>query len=521
MKFNQTRQQFTSDYDCIVIGAGNGGLASALQLAKKGVRVLLVEQHNLPGGFASSFVRGRFEFEIALHEIADVGPYSTKQSLREMLEDDFGLNIEWVEVPEAYHLIIDEKKNPLDIKVPFGLTNFINTVEQIAPGSREAVTRYIAVCKEAIDGLLYLKQSRGKPNKLHLIKNYPSFIKTSAYTVEEVLDAMHISHEARSVLNGYWCYLGLPPNRLGFTLFGAMLNRYISTYGFIPRLRSHELTLKLAERFKECGGQIAFNTRVDKILVKDEQVYGIETHCQEVINSKYIICNLSPTVVFNKLIHPKTQVPKQALRECNARLHGSSAFVVYMGLDALPKEIGLDSYSYFIMDNHDINDIYNSFGRLEAPLGQATVCLNNAIPDCSPPGTSIVSITTLFQPHVWQGVRQEDYFKLKSEIAAGLIEKLEKATGASIRKYIEEIEIATPQTMARYTSSYEGIVYGYEPEPWDSIIARMKGMQAERHFAGLSFCGGFGFRSHGYLNALSTGQTAALMTYKEILEGRN
>ena len=33
------------------------------------VRVLLLEQHNLPGGFATSFVRGRFEFEAALHEL--------------------------------------------------------------------------------------------------------------------------------------------------------------------------------------------------------------------------------------------------------------------------------------------------------------------------------------------------------------------------------------------------------------------------------------------------------------------
>ena len=42
-------------YDAIVVGAGLGGLSSACRLAKAGKKVLLIEQHNLPGGVASSF----------------------------------------------------------------------------------------------------------------------------------------------------------------------------------------------------------------------------------------------------------------------------------------------------------------------------------------------------------------------------------------------------------------------------------------------------------------------------------
>ena len=56
-------------YDAIVIGAGNGGLTSATRLALNGMKTLLLEKHNLPGGFATSFVRGRFECEGSLHEL--------------------------------------------------------------------------------------------------------------------------------------------------------------------------------------------------------------------------------------------------------------------------------------------------------------------------------------------------------------------------------------------------------------------------------------------------------------------
>ncbi|MBQ4596071.1 MAG: FAD-dependent oxidoreductase, partial [Firmicutes bacterium] len=45
-------------YDLIVIGAGNSGLMTACRASKLGLKVLVVERHNLPGGAATSFVRG-------------------------------------------------------------------------------------------------------------------------------------------------------------------------------------------------------------------------------------------------------------------------------------------------------------------------------------------------------------------------------------------------------------------------------------------------------------------------------
>ena len=50
-------------YDVIVIGAGNGGLMAALNIASKGKSVLVLESNYISGGLATSFVKGRFEFE--------------------------------------------------------------------------------------------------------------------------------------------------------------------------------------------------------------------------------------------------------------------------------------------------------------------------------------------------------------------------------------------------------------------------------------------------------------------------
>ena len=75
-----------ADYDVIVIGAGNGGLAAAACLAQKGVKTLLLERHNVPGGCATTFVRGRFEFEVALHQLSGLGSADKPGPLRDVLE---------------------------------------------------------------------------------------------------------------------------------------------------------------------------------------------------------------------------------------------------------------------------------------------------------------------------------------------------------------------------------------------------------------------------------------------------
>ena len=110
-------------YDAVVIGAGNGGLAAALTLADAGKKVLLAERHNLPGGFATSFVRGRFEFEASLHELCDFGTPGNSGNLYALFEELGVLDkIEFVTVPEAYSCLLYTSSIPtarlLSFKIP-------------------------------------------------------------------------------------------------------------------------------------------------------------------------------------------------------------------------------------------------------------------------------------------------------------------------------------------------------------------------------------------------------------------
>ncbi len=511
-------QQIHRSYDCVVIGAGNGGLAAAAQLAAKGVKVLLLEQHNLPGGFATSFVRGRFEFEAALHEFADIGWPAKKGSVRQFLEDEVGAYVDWLEIPEAYRMILTDPGQEMDVTLPYGVEAYIDAVEKYVPGSRPSVTQMVELWNEVGEAFNYLAASRGNPDRKVLMDQYGNFLRTCPYSMDQVSRALKVPDRAKDILHAQWTYIGPPTSRQSFTIYAAMMNKFLNYSAFIPRHRSHQFTSALEARIRALGGHVEYNTRVEQILTEDGRVVGVMTSQGDRITTGHVISNASPTLVYNHLLQPARDVPETAYRECNARAGAVAGFVVYLGLDATLAQLGIHEYSIFVYANMNTDAMYETFKRLAAPKVQAVCCLNNAIPDCSPPGTSILSITTLFCPEVWSGVQAEDYVGVKNQIALDLITDLEKATGAKIKEHIEEIEVATPLTFARYTGSHGGVIYGYEPEPWDSLIPRLMSMADDKRIAGLEFCGGYSVRCHGYSSSTMSGQLAAMLTLRSLNE---
>jgi len=391
-------------------------------------------------------------------------------------------------------------------------------MEREVPGSNESIRNYIELGKEITEAITYITESEGNPDKDVLIANYKNFLKTAPYSLDQVNDALKIPKRAQDILNAYWCYIGIPTSRINFTFYAAMHYYFLIRKAYIPKNRSHGYTAALESVIRENGGKILYNSKVSKILSDDGQIIGVETTKGDNLKTNHIISNASPTLVYNNLMFPKNAVPERALKTVNARRHAISCFVVYLGLNASAKELGIENYSYHIYDTSNSEEIYESFKTLNPPKAQATVCLNNVLPECSPPYTCILTITAFFLPEAWKNVKPEDYFNLKNKIARHLINTFEFATKTSIRDYIEEIEIATPQTLARYTGTFGGSAYGYETDPWDSFMPRLMEMSNEKYLEGLEFCGGFSANCQSYTNALLSGQIAAFLTLKELNE---
>ncbi len=500
-------------YDAVVIGGGNGGLVAAIRLLQGGAKTLLVEKHNIPGGFATSFRRGRFEFEASLHELNDFGTADNAGDVR-VLFDELGVTdkVEWLQIPEAYRVIAREEK--IDATMPFGKQAFIDKMESYVPGSRKSMEKFFALAEEIRDAQAYSNSVNGKTDQKVMLDKYANFVKCGSYSVNEVLDAIKMPKKTKDILNAYWCYLGAHCDDLSFLHYASMVLRYVTKGAAMPKSRSHEISLAMVERIRELGGDVWFNTEAVKIITgKDGGVEGVVLKNGEEIKTRHVIANCSPHIVYGRMID---NVDERIIKETNARKFAGRGFTMFLGLNKSADELGIENHNYFLYDTMDTVKQYDLMKKIESNSVQATVCLNRAYPDCSPAGTCMMYFTTLYMTDDWANVKPEDYFKVKDFVANKMIERFEQDTGCNIRDSIEEISVATPMTYARYCGHPEGGIYGYESQYWDGLMPRLLMMAEDHKTRGLRFAGGFSMRLSGYSSAYFSGDITGRQTVGDI-----
>lgn len=501
-------------YDVIVIGAGNGGLISALEFAKENKKVLVLESNNVSGGFASSFKRGRFEFEASLHELCG---YGTKEKPGEIynLFNKLGIadDLEFVTVPEAFHVYSMDTKE--DYKMPFGMQEFIDKMEEYVPGSETSMKKFFILAEETKEAFAYLEENKNNIDNEVLLEKYANFMKVSTHSVAKVLDSIKMPKKAQEILTSYWVYLGSSASTLSFVHYASMVMSYINLGAQIPVNRSHGISAVIENEILKNNGEIKYFSTVQRILFEDEKIVGVQLSDGKKYFAKHVICNCSPTLVYGNMI-PKKYVPKNALKLTNSRVLGARGFSIFLGLNQSAEALGLTDYSYFIFHSLDSDKEYQNMSRMDNNSSVAIV-LNNAIKDCSPKGTTIMNFTSLFFGDVFtKNVTEENYFELKNKIAENIISAFEDTTGIDIKPYIEEIEIATPVTYARYGKHPDGVIYGYKVTGLDNILPRIMCMDEEEYIPNLHFCGGFDIRADGYSSAYISGDIAARKTLKDM-----
>lgn len=504
-----------ANYDAVVIGAGNGGLTAAVRVLQGGKTCLVVEKHNLPGGFATSFVRGRFEFEASLHELCDFGdaedPGDVRTLFRSLGVED---KIDWIKIKDAYCMITTDGR--YNVSMPFGVQAFINKMEEFCPGSRPSMEAFFELCKDIKAAQDYANSVNGKTDTKLMKTKYANYTKAGSYSVLEVLKALKMPQAAVDNLSAYWCYLGVDCEKLTFLHYASMVYRYITKAAWMPKMKSHEISLALTERIRELGGDVWFNSEAAKINVDESgRICGVTLADGQQIQTHHVIANCSPHIVYGKLLD-KQAVTEELVRATNSRRFSGRGITLFLGLNKSADELNIKHHNYFIYNTTDSAKQYEMMKHLKTNNVQATVCLNRADPDCSPKGTSIMYFTTMLMSDEFGEVKEEDYYKLKDKIADNMINVFEQSTGCKIRDSIEELALATPATYARYCGHPEGVIYGYEAHTWDGLTPRIMMIQQDYKTPGLRFAGGYSMRSSGYSSSYLSGDIVGRQTAGDI-----
>lgn len=500
----------TKKYDVIVIGAGNAGLAAAATAAATGMKTLLIEKNVYPGGCATSFRRGRFEFETALHELANVGTEENPGTIRKIFSD-FGIDVNWHIDDTAFRVITED----YDVTMPVGVEKFCCEMEKNVPGSYDSVRAVFRLGKKANEAFKYL--SSGKPDPNVMMTKHRDFMIMASHSVDTCLNALNMPQRAQNILNTYWSYIGAPSDRLDFLFYVIILDRYINLGPAMPIMRSHEITSAFEDSVRRNGGEIWYGTKVEEIIMKDGKALGVKIGEKEIYGSK-IIANCHPGCSFGSLIR-EDHIPERALKIHNARKNGAQFFTMYIGLCKDAASLGINDYTLILYDSSSSVKQYEGCRGLDTSFIMVN-CLNCAFKSASPEGTSMLYFTSVFTEDILKDVTTEGYKDFKNHVAEAMIKRYEEKTGISITPYIEEIVTSSPATFARYINTPGGTPYGYEVSLWDSMIARILNSKNERLFGNLWFVGAHGERTDGYNSAISNGIDAAKSAIKEIKQDR-
>lgn len=500
-------------YDAIIIGSGLGGLSCAAAFARQGYKPLVLEQHSKAGGYATSFKRKDFVFDVSLHSTT-VGQrnniYNLIDGFPEITE------VEFVPHPDLYRVIFPD----YDIRVPQkNLQGYIYILTGYFPEEKEGITALFADMKGLSDDIAKYSRSNGQVDMSKFPSEFPHLYKNFRNTWGQMVDTRITNPKLKAVISSQWGYYGLPPAKLSPYYFAMPTLGYLEQGGYYPLGRSQNISDAFVSYIESHGGKVMLNTQVSEIVIKDQAAVGVRTKKGKEYNASVIVSNACAHQTFQKMILEKEflQEYSQQMEKYNVSL---SCFQVYLGLKKdLVGQLGIKDTEIFYNNSYDCDAAYNEMLNAEMNnSGYGLTLYDNLYKGYSPSGKNTINIMNLQGFAHWEQY-QEDYLKgnkkayrtEKERMAKLLIQNVEKTLLPGLSDAIEVMEIGTPLTNLRYTSNYRGAIYGWDQTMNNSGNTRVGHKTPVKN---LYLAGAWTRPGHGYSAVIPSG----LLCFAEIMK---
>jgi phytoene dehydrogenase-like protein len=449
-------------YDVVVVGAGLGGLTAANVLAKRGRKVLLVEQHFQIGGLATSFRRKQHIFDVALHGF----PVGMKKTLRKYWSKEMAERI--VQVPS---IRFDNPQFSLD--TPFTKEHFIETLVTNFKLARSVVDAFFA----ELDSMNYY-DDRSMTNRELFEKYFPGrndvvrlLMEPITYANGSTLDEPAITY---GIVFSNFMSKGVYTFRGGTDLMLDMMTRELRGNGVEIK------TTALLEKVElDAKGKVAAAV-----------IDGQSVQCQAVLSNGNIISTIRGWVGLERF-------SKEFAGKVEAIRLNNSSCQVYFGLkpDAEVDPMG----DLLFTSTHPV---FEPEAILSKNVTSRTYSLYypSIRPEREPDHTIVASMNANFED--WRKLEGKEYDTAKKRLAdATLADLAGRIPG--IEDKLDHVEVATPKTFQRYTLHGGGASFGTKFEGLEVSLGLPK------EIPGMFHAGSVGIIMSGWLGAANYGVITA------------
>ena len=206
------------NYDYLLIGSGMSALTVGSLLAKAGKTVCILEQNDIPGGYAHSFKMGDFYFCAEVHYIWGCKPGETIYEFLKKVGLEHEITFEPLD-PEGYdHMVIPGHR----VKIPCGYDKLVRNITQEFPADERGIRRFVHVLDNILTEIRNLPPHIGFKQALTQWYQFPYLLRYRTKTLQHLFDECRLSPEVQGILAANAGDYMLPPKDLSLFAYTAL-----------------------------------------------------------------------------------------------------------------------------------------------------------------------------------------------------------------------------------------------------------------------------------------------------------
>jgi len=307
----------------VIIGAGIGGLATAIQLAQKGFEVSIFEKNATPGGRCQLIKKDGHIF--------DTGPTmfifpDIYENFFASIGEDMHRHLKLLKADPIYQLNFADQDHLI---LTSNLQKMHDQFESLEPGSFEKFKAYLEVAKLQYNVAMntMIMKSLSSPLDFFNLKNLFLMLKSHSLINHCTYAKQFFSHPNLIAACTFQdSYLSLNPFQSP-SIYSIFSYSEMTNGSYLPIGGMYQVILALEKIAKKHHITIQYNAPVEQILIKESRAVGIKLHNKD-IAADIVIANSDLTHTYTNLL-PTEPYTKKLLK----KKYSCSALTFHWGLD--------------------------------------------------------------------------------------------------------------------------------------------------------------------------------------------